>query len=244
MRGLQLLMSSLRMVQKPQMSGRLLTSSAESCRSVHVDRLEGKCANVYGFICTKKGALVSSAETFSRKSFKREKKEKKERAILKADFLKLYLDSFLRAMGSMAPSSFGFSSHPSSPFTSKERRFLPLWLQPVNNLKNDLHWINRGCILLPKPNTKPGRWVSGNCLPLAKVNNNGIPGGAVHEDQSSRTSSKTENDEDETEAKSFSETGLRSYEKTAEPCFHPQFGSRDYTPSPHHLSLHCSTLGR
>nr|XP_054368746.1 uncharacterized protein LOC123859441 isoform X3 [Mirounga angustirostris] len=91
MRGLQLLMSSLRMVQKPQMSGRLLTSSAESCRSVHVDRLEGKCANVYGFICTKKGALVSSAETFSRKSFKREKKEKKERAILKADFLKLYL---------------------------------------------------------------------------------------------------------------------------------------------------------
>ncbi|XP_077928933.1 uncharacterized protein LOC118518149 isoform X2 [Halichoerus grypus] len=36
----------------------------------------------------KKGALVSSAETFSRKSFKR---EKKERAILKADFLKLYL---------------------------------------------------------------------------------------------------------------------------------------------------------
>ncbi|XP_034874027.1 uncharacterized protein LOC118019205 [Mirounga leonina] len=44
-----------------------------------------------GFICTKKGALVSSAETFSRKSFKREKKEKKERAILKADFLKLYL---------------------------------------------------------------------------------------------------------------------------------------------------------
>lgn len=39
----------------------------------------------------KKGALVSSAETFSRKSFKREKKEKKERAILKADFLKLYL---------------------------------------------------------------------------------------------------------------------------------------------------------
>nr|XP_035920604.1 uncharacterized protein LOC118518149 isoform X1 [Halichoerus grypus] len=86
-RGLQLLTSSLRMVQKPQMSGRLLTSSAESCRSVHVDRLEGKCANVYGFIFTK-GALVSSAETFSRKSFKR---EKKERAILKADFLKLYL---------------------------------------------------------------------------------------------------------------------------------------------------------
>nr|XP_035920606.1 uncharacterized protein LOC118518149 isoform X2 [Halichoerus grypus]XP_035920607.1 uncharacterized protein LOC118518149 isoform X2 [Halichoerus grypus]XP_035920608.1 uncharacterized protein LOC118518149 isoform X2 [Halichoerus grypus]XP_035920609.1 uncharacterized protein LOC118518149 isoform X2 [Halichoerus grypus]XP_035920610.1 uncharacterized protein LOC118518149 isoform X2 [Halichoerus grypus]XP_035920611.1 uncharacterized protein LOC118518149 isoform X2 [Halichoerus grypus] len=86
------------------------------------------------FIFTK-GALVSSAETFSRKSFKR---EKKERAILKADFLKLYLDSFLRAMGSMAPSSFGFSSHPSSPFTSKERRFLPLWLQPVNNRKNDL----------------------------------------------------------------------------------------------------------
>lgn len=29
----------------------------------------------------------------------------------------------------------------------------------------------------------------------AKVNNNGIPGGAVHEDQSSRTKSKTENGE-------------------------------------------------
>lgn len=45
---LQLLTSCLRMVQKPQMSRPLHASSAESCRSVHVDRLEGKCANVYG----------------------------------------------------------------------------------------------------------------------------------------------------------------------------------------------------
>lgn len=45
---LQLLMSCLRMVQKPQMSCRLFASSTESSRSVHVDRLEGKCAIVYG----------------------------------------------------------------------------------------------------------------------------------------------------------------------------------------------------
>lgn len=45
---LQLLTSRVRTVQKPQTSRRLLASFAESCRSVHVDRLEGKCANVYG----------------------------------------------------------------------------------------------------------------------------------------------------------------------------------------------------
>lgn len=44
----QLLMSCSRTVQKPQPSPRLLASSAESRRSVHLDRLEGKCANVYG----------------------------------------------------------------------------------------------------------------------------------------------------------------------------------------------------
>lgn len=85
----------------------------------------------------------------------------------------LFADSFLHATGNMASNNLGLSSYPRSPSTSKERGFLPLWLQPGSNPKNDLYWINGGCILLPKPHTKPGRWgnmidpVNSACPPLS-----------------------------------------------------------------------------
>ena len=72
-------------------------------------------------------------------------------------FLILFTDSFLHAMGSMAPSNFGLSSYSSSSSTSKERGFLPFWLQPENHPKDDLRCINRGSILHLKANAKPGR---------------------------------------------------------------------------------------
>ncbi|XP_032466532.1 N(G),N(G)-dimethylarginine dimethylaminohydrolase 1 isoform X1 [Phocoena sinus] len=65
----QLLKSCSKKVQKPQMSHRLLPSSAESCSSVHVDRLKGKCANVHGFIGAEKELWQLLLRLFHRKSF-------------------------------------------------------------------------------------------------------------------------------------------------------------------------------
>ena len=71
--------------------------------------------------------------------------------------LVLTADGFLHAMENMAPGNLVLSSPPSSNSTSNERGFLPLWLQPENNL--ELRALDQPrSLYLTKPITKPTGW--------------------------------------------------------------------------------------